>query len=640
VREILLFIKDILRFPTPYGTPSGGIRVHYSLRFIAPITIGALLIWIAISTIRYGGKRESLGAFAESSLLGYALSENSYAPTHGDDVITISVKDSDLATIRPAPHQSLKDAHIDEYAQVLERIALHNPRYIVISWLSQAHPFSANYLRPLTDVIDKTGLASKTVLAISSAYIASIPEDLSRRYQFAEARDCYYEVNVFCTINPDWTWMPQQLVKAFWPVQKPWTVSLNLPHTLPNFVLHLPDPKKIQQLSFLDFRPPVTAEIKENAVIFIGNDSNQDLHYRNNKEVLQKTFVASSHDRSTLMSDGIPYHVFWASMSMMFLDQRQIEVAPVWLCNTILAVMLIAILAAIRVFRGLALGPFLICAISLPLANVIGVKYAQLYVPVVPIITGGFAIFVAAAFFSVAAHSYTKWRLEALGQTAQSTSDIKENFISLISHNLNTPIAQLRGLIDILIRQNASSDAQPHLTQALRHLEIMRIVVKAVLETNSLNKSNEAPTRQTLRQLWSKFEEQEGPFLRRMGLTVTANPPQDDSGEVWYYRFGIPETIFRMTLQFAFTILNVDDGKAHFIIEFHCTNDDAGDPGTLSAHISLDDAPGQRSPSLKVQSDFVKAALSRYFDHLRPMGITVDFSQNQSSKEIKISFLS
>src|SRR5688572_21262148 len=87
------------------------INFWQGLRLAAPILLGAALISIVISTVWFGGKRESLAAYAEANLLRFALRVSVQPAKPDSRVVVISVKDSDLQTLQRAPHQLLKDAH-------------------------------------------------------------------------------------------------------------------------------------------------------------------------------------------------------------------------------------------------------------------------------------------------------------------------------------------------------------------------------------------------------------------------------------------------------------------------------------------------------------------------------------------------
>lgn len=604
-----------------------GLSFWQGVRLAAPILLGAALIGIVISTVWFGGKRESLAAYAEANLLRFAL-KAAVQPARSDSrVVVISVKDSDLQTLQRAPHQLLRDAHIEEYASIVERVAAHNPELIVVSWLGNAQPLTAEYLRPLTDTVDRLGIASKTILAVHFFATGSVPEELTRKYQMAEARDCYYEVNSFCTWNPEWTWMPQRIADAFWREKARWALSTNLPHTLPNFVLNLPEPGSLPTFSFLDFRPPVTAQIGENSAVFIGNDATQDLQFRNNKDLLQKTYVAASPSTRNLLSDGIPFHVFWAGLAEMFINGDTVSVVPEWLCLVALIAICASILVSIHHLNGMALGPFLLCAISLPLLNAVALRYGKLYMPVVPIIAAGFAIFIAATFISVAAYSYRRWRFLAAEANAARTADIKENFISLISHNLNTPIAQLRGLLDVLIQREA--DASGQLPKALLYLEYMRVTVRAVLNTSVLGQNPESIVPGTVRQFWLKFMENEQIFLGRLGIEIEVDPKLDDedNGEIWYYRYSLDTQVCYAALLYSIIFAHVKYGAQRLSLKLAPLKDEPAAPQGLVIRVEWN--PVSKQLPVEFSLAFIGFAMSRYLETAaETRGITAQFESS------------
>lgn len=593
-------------------------------RLIAPMSMGAALIAIVIATLWFGGKRESLAAYAESTFLRFALKYSTVQATNPDKVVVISAKDTDYQAIQHTANAMIRDASIEEYASIVEQVAIHDPSMIIVSWLASAHPLTAAYLKPLTDTIDRLGINERTIIAIHLYTAGAVPEELQRKYQIAEARDCYYEVNLFCTWRPDWTWMPQRVASAFFKDQPKWVISTNLPHVLPNFILNLPTTSSLTTYSFLDFRPPVTAEIAKGAAVFIGNDITQELHFRENKDLLQRTFIASSPNHKTLQTDGIPFHVFWAAMAQMFIDHRTIAVVPELACNLALIFMCVGILIAIRAVGGKALGPFLICALSLPLANLIGVRYFAVYMPVVPLIIAGFAMFIAAAFTLVAYNSYRGSKLHAMLLAAESTTDIKQNFISLISHNLNTPVAQLRGLLDVL--SQTSHGSSPELTRAAVLLEYIRVIVRVVLNTSALAGQSRQFNDVTTRKFWNEFIETEGSLLNRLGIKSSVTPDENDDelGEIWFYRFTIDQAVaaqaLLVTMVFALGKYHVDTLQLHFA----AVRSEPGNPEGLVIRLSWQEHSSEEAR--EIPNDFLNAALLRYLEVVAEFrGITSQF---------------
>ena len=195
-------------------------RIPNWARLLFPLILGSLLILIVVKIMYFGGKRESLAAQSESAIIRWALAYAAEPTLSANKVVTISVTDDDLPALERAPHPQLIDAHIREYAAVLEQVAASQPDWIVVSWLTYAHPITQEYLQPLTDVIDRLQLRSKTTLAVNLYASGTIAPEFMSAYNIVEARDCYYEINAFCTVAPDWSWMPQQIINRYFKTEQ------------------------------------------------------------------------------------------------------------------------------------------------------------------------------------------------------------------------------------------------------------------------------------------------------------------------------------------------------------------------------------------------------------------------------------
>jgi hypothetical protein len=592
-------------------------RIPNWARLFFPLILGSLLILIVVKIMYFGGKRESLAAQSESAIIRWALAYAAEPTLSANKVVTISVTDDDLPALERAPHPQLIDAHIREYAAVLEQVAASQPDWIVVSWLTYAHPITQEYLQPLTDVIDRLQLRSKTTLAVNLYASGTIAPEFMSAYNIVEARDCYYEINAFCTVAPDWSWMPQQIINRYFKTEPRWHVSKNLPHTLPNVLLNLPTANSMTKHPFLDFRPPVMAELQQGSVVFIGNDTTQSLHFRDNKDALQRTFTASSSPRRTLLKDGIPWHLFWASMTSMFIDGKTIAVVPEWVDWASIVLITAAILLSIRSLGGAALAPFFVCAISLPFANMIGVYFFAVYMPVIPIVIAGLIVFTAATFTTVAYSSYKKWRLQAAEDLAESTADIKENFIHLISHNLNTPIAQLRGLLEILAPSNSQDTG---IQRASELLEYVRITVQCVLNTSTMAIQELNPVEHPIRAFMHEFMENDTGFFRRTGTNLFITPSEDneEKGEIWFYRFRFDRTLVTSSILYAAVLIGLRHRASSIELNIAPLNDEPADPQGLA--VTLTPVSVHESSQIK-DTDFAIKALERFLSTMQARGI-------------------
>ncbi len=614
-------------------------RVPNWLRLLFPILVGAILIAMFVQVMIFGGKRENLVSRGESTFLRWSLafapdltgtlnskSEAGDRLTTKPQVVTISVRDSDLDALEAAPNSQIRDAHIREYANVLEQVAASNPSWVVISWLTYAHPMSEDYLKPLINVINKLNLRNKVTLAVNFFAVGTIPAEFLQTYNIVEARDCGFELNIICAVRPDLTWMPQQIMKRFFTARKPWHVSLNLPDVGPNIILNLPPAPSIISHSFLDFRPPVMAAIAPGSIVFIGNDTLQSLHFRDNKEALQRTYTASSQSQRTHMKDGIPWHVFWAEMASMFILENTIAVVPEWAVLSLIVAMTLLMMLAIARWGGSALAPFSAMAVGCYGINFFLVSSYKIFLPVTLILVTGMLVFMAAAFISVAYSSYSKWRFQAEAQLAESTADIKQNFIHLISHNLNTPIAQLRGLLEILSMKNPEDLT---IGKAATSLEIIRLTVRAVLNTTTMAAQELVWEDYSIRNLIHEFLENDNVFFKQMGVNVVISPAEtdEDHGEIWFYKCAIDRAIASACLVYTSALLLLRMNSSQIVLNFAPVNYEPADPQGLIVTVT---SVGTKAVMPLVDSDFAVGAMLSFLDMAASRGV-VQKTENAES---------
>jgi signal transduction histidine kinase len=604
------------------------------LRFAAPIVTGLLLIWLIIHIMYFGGPRESLVARTESEVLRFSLRNSVYSTGEsGKQVIAFSASSTDLKVTKRAPHPALNDAHIMEYAHVLEYVARHNPKWVVMSWLTQAHPMTPEYLEPLTSTIDRLRIHDRVTLALNFFSAGTIDPNFARRYNVFEARDCYHEINLHCSFSPDWSWMPQQILSRFLPEPDKYT-STNLPHHLPNIILNLPDIGSLRQFSFLDARDPVASSIPEGSIVFIGNGAEQDVMFRDNKEVLQRTYVARSITNRSLQADGIPWHIFWASMTTMLLDFKMVQVAPMWFGYLLCLIFFVLILLlAFRKIDRTSIIFFVIIAVGLLSFNLFSVPYFQYYLPVTPIFISCFVTLTSSIFLRIAMNNYRKSRLLATAQKADEARDLKQNFLQLISHNLNTPIAQLRGLLELLAAETPTNTS---IGNALLLADFVRITARATLATSAM------PTRTPLIQhlnvddVLGRFLDDESAFLERFGTKVVIGTPADSISHEELIRLKqLDVELVATTILFSILIVTAELESSEVSVTIPSSPSHGQDKDTLHIAIKavLDKGPAARRIN---PPPFMLETLNRYLDTAAANNrISIQISQNEALLSIK-----
>lgn len=536
-------------------------RVPVVVSLIFPIILGAGILYLTTSIVYFGGRRESLAAHTEGSFIERSLYWTQHAPINTGKVIVVSARDEDADALPRAPVEEIVDLHISEYARAVEQALSFQPRLVVVSWLGNAHPLTESYLKPLTDVILKAQATRKVWMAVPYSETGSVPEALDKTFNFHEARDCVYEVNNICTYIKDWEWINQALANEFWEDPPPHHISLNLPHFYPNFILNLPDGRGLTHYSFLDLKTPGKFQPPPGTIIFIGNDTKQGLIFRHDKNILQRTYTATSWPRRALFLDGEPFHVFWARLTQMFLDRTTIAVAPAWTTRAGTIFMCVLVVAGIWFYGALALGPFLICALLMPMVNIAGVYLFRVYVPIFDMIFVGSLSFIATTFLSVSYSSLRRWQIDAAHAQNAFTSDIKSNMISLLSHNLNTPVAQLRGLMEVLRTDPALQDSQEDFAACFLDVEKLQLCVRTVLMTTSLESELEVAASTMLRDLLRDFSQISLAALRRVGIIGTISPePDADDSDVLFQKVPFELPILQMAMT-AIALTSLTDGQ-------------------------------------------------------------------------------
>lgn len=598
------------------------------LRFAWPVAAGLVVIWLVIHIMYFGGPRESLAAKAESEIMRFALRNSVYArPSSSKPVVSFSVSNSDLEVLSHAPNPALKDAHIQEYAQIIEYSARFKPRWIVASWLTHAHPMTPEYLQPITSTIDRLKLNDRTTLAINLFASGSVDADFARRYNVVEARDCFHDVNLHCSYSPDWSWMPQQIFARFLEIPERF-MSTNLPHHLPNIMLNLPTSKSLLRYRFMDARAPVAGEIPEDSIVFIGNDSTQDVMFRDNKEVLQRTYVAQSNRTRSLQADGIAWHVFWASLSAMLLDQKMVRVAPFWINLVIctLAAIFIFALAFRKLGHSMFIGLVALVVVTL-LFNFFSVKSLGFYLPVTPIFLTYFTSLTAALFLSVAISNYKKWHLLAIARRAEEAGDLKQNFLQLISHNLNTPIAQLKGLLDLIVSGRPDNAS---LNQALLLADYVRITSRAALGTSAMATLAVGAERRHLKDVLDSFLDDEGAFLRRIGTKLSIHSRFDESdGSAWVHPIAFDTELFSNAL--LYTIVLITEELPSSDISLSTVSLPNAGSAADTIHLALSATPTVGSKRDIDPPRFLNDTLRRYLDTAAAVGrINVKINEHRA----------
>jgi signal transduction histidine kinase len=407
-----------------------------------------------------------------------------------------------------------------------------------------------------------------------------------------------------------------------------------LPHHLPNIILNLPDIASRRQFSFLDARDPVASSIPEGSIVFIGNSAEQDVMFRDNKEVLQRTYVAKSITNRSLQADGIPWHIFWASMTTMLLDFKMVQVAPIWfgyvLCLIFFALIL---LLAFRKIDRKSIIFFVIIATGLLSFNLFSVPYFQYYLPVTPIFISCFVTLTSSIFLRIAMNNYRKSRLLAAAQKADEARDLKQNFLQLISHNLNTPIAQLRGLLELM---TAETPKNTSIGNALLLADFVRITARATLALSAMPSRTPLIQHLNVGDVLGRFLDDESAFLERVGTKVIIGEPVDSTNHDEMTRLKqLDVDLVATTILCSILIVTAELESSEISITIPSSPSQEQDTDTI--HIAIKAVLDKSLPARRINPPpFMLETLNRYFDTAAANNrITIQIGQAEARLSIR-----
>jgi signal transduction histidine kinase len=490
--------------------------VKSAAAILAPLFAGAIAAVVSIHIVYSGNLRDSLDAKAESLLIDTSLRLRPSVPTVASDITVVSLTDDDLRSLPTAPGP-LRDATLAVYTKVLEALAAANPRFIAFSWLAAAHPAASIDAGPLAAALDRGGLRSRFFLALPFINDSQIPQLLGKVLPLADGDDCIYDVNRICSYPPGWDdWIVKKLVNEFWTDEPRRHISSNLPY-LNSYILNFPKARGLRHLSFGEVLAgtPLPAD----QAYFVGNDVAQDLRFRNAKYVLQRTFTFAESPQYDLQQNGIPFHEFWARLSQMFEAKTTVAVvsAPV---EQALVVVFVLGLASVMLRFGVVWAFAILFSnmLILPLANAFALSYALIYLPAFNLFFSGAVLCVVGMMLSVSWSNYQRFRAASVAQHYRDVADIKSNFVSLVSHNLNTTVARLAGLIDIFKNSDLFAAQGAVIRACNASIGELFICVRNVLTNLSMRERKRPQSVLPLRRVVDDFNLNYAAMIRRLAV--------------------------------------------------------------------------------------------------------------------------
>ena len=467
---------------------SGLYRRIWWFDVIYPFILSASLFTGLTYLIYHGEKHRSISGKVELNFIEFSLRAASPRPiVNSNEVVTVTLKDFDLKYLEYYSHRGYRDVSIQEYAKLIANLLKHGANYIVISWIHGQKDIPYERYLPLLKVLKNKPKNSKIVFAVQPFVKDYIPKELGVYAEVMEADPCQRGIQTVCIYQSHWEdWIIQEIVRDVWTAKSEsrerQVISQNLPRIFPSYLLYFNNVYEFQDFSYTEINDIWFPEAYfKDKKIFMGNGLIQN---RLGDYValgrVGTTLTRKDQDPPSIV--GTPYHKYWAQIAQLFIDDALIAVIPSWLSFSIAIIFAITITLCLAYLGGPAsLAAYLCVAILAPLFNAILIRFFHLYMPIFDTIFAGLSTFIIVTFAKLSLESFRHWQLHLQQKENEEIADIKGNFISLVSHNLNTPVAKMQGILDILLKLPMKNRVSVDLERASRLVARIQLSIRAVL---------------------------------------------------------------------------------------------------------------------------------------------------------------
>ncbi len=457
------------------------LNLKYLLNAVMPL-LSLLVIIILVTYFIYNEKNKSnLAVEGEINLVGQFLQSSPKIINYHDiDRFTV-------LNMHPDNKEQL-DASLESYSNVVKEILQHQPELLVIRLMTsigQKKP--ADFIK-LKNTIDTYNTGNtKIVITYPQGVDKNTPQIYKKTATMLDDDICR---GFYCPYNKTWgDWSIQWFINYFSQPNFQWQSILtsDLNKSSPVFFIAVADPNEFYQLDVKEFmsKPKYVArEDIQNKFIFIGSElTRPGFHPLFSKGARGYQSIFNIKNPESYGNLSAP-HLFWAQIAHMSLANNFIKIAHKSISWIYIILCLLILLFSLRksTITGFLNTGVLFLLVWLIITTILFVFYrtyllsfSVYYILCLSILLGVFTKFSAVLV--------NNWRLEILHNKSRKTSHLKQNFISLISHNLNTPIAKLISLTELI--RSFSKDKKSLIDVEVK-LHEMEKTIKLVLAKHQL----------------------------------------------------------------------------------------------------------------------------------------------------------
>ena len=485
---------------------------------IVPLLLMGGLLWALLTyLVHSGGEGDSFAARAEQALISKTLAASHWGVPRGSPVKVVEISERDRR------YSTKSD---DPYFKALSQVISKSPTAIFLSW--SLFFADKNIEKRLLNIVNDSPVTTKIVMFVNRSYFDKVSHEIIDNLDVRVLGECDGELLGGCHFGSKMNSAVYEIatIVGGGVVNIPkFHLSSNLPYPGISLLFYLPDWDSVPRLDISDLDSGA-GDIKRGDFVFIS-----DFISALEKEKLTK--VAIPDDRYQFGSILLDTYQVLPLVAGMLFHNKTISIPPIWV-TTILMVCLCFVVAVLmwKLGRVAAFTVFVVYTFAYPVGNKLSVEVFKVYIPMFDFVYFGFVTFFVTSYLKASTDSFRRWRLNARTRVLSRSFELKTNFISLISHDLNTPVAKMAGLVEVLLMKENSSGISKDLEFVQKEVVRLQIAVRAVLisariDGEALNKRS-----MSLAGLKEEFDDRVSPILGKLGYNFKFAVGNSSSDEI------------------------------------------------------------------------------------------------------------
>lgn len=322
--------------------------------------------------------------------------------------------------------------------KMIEKIYKKNPRILYISGLSKEKNLQKKFLQ-IINIVNTRNLTTKVIIAIDPKDRRYYDSPNFHNFFVLENDPCEDNKQRICTYNPKWShWINQFLFKnVFDESRSDIPYSKVLPRIYPSYLLYFGDYFNSLTLSPQNKKGDSLDKVK-NKIVFL------DL-LKKNKRLTNENKITSHFNPSNYSRTN-----FWYDVVQVFVDNDFLYVSKYYISLFVLFFSILIVFILVFYFDSFVLFFLLVLFILLLLSsNLFLVHFFRVYIPLSNVVFIDILFMIFLVYIKLSYSSFRK-DIELINEkNSYEDKFFKKIVISIISHNLNTPLAQVQGLFEI-----------------------------------------------------------------------------------------------------------------------------------------------------------------------------------------------